>query len=258
MPKECAPEVIYRGGIVPPFSTVVNQLQPTTLGTRIGTVIGGVIMGTLFALFVWWLGHFFAWNWLKYTGVVLAVIFIIGFCKSGWQGQWTFCPYCNGRITGSPFLLLADENSQFDCEHCHEWLISHRGEVRAFLPTDITDQRSFMCPMPKAGVWPSECIVCGAPAVRFLSARSIKFNAASLAIGRISVSDGSIKDIPYCDAHEDAVDAKIVSDKMHAVFDSFLAQRRFLHVNKLFRQQLLAQALARSAQQSPPPPESAA
>ena len=230
---ESSPKIAYYGTINPPYSDRVSPLRASSVGSRILTIIGFAIGALLVAGPVWFVGFLFGWTWLAYLGIGLGICMVLGLGWKASKAQISACPYCGADIGTHHTLNSDDRQKQLACDKRHEWLISDSGQVRAFREVNIGDKKEFDCPVFANGIWPAECIVCGAPATRRLNARTFGVGGAALLIGRISVSWGSVKDIPYCENHKDAVSIKTVDKKIWAVFNDYAMQRRYLHVNRL-------------------------
>src|SRR5258708_5519200 len=175
----------YVGKIFPPYSDEVTQLSPTSAGAKavkiLGAVVGLVIVGGI----IWLVGWLFDWKWVRFAGIAIGICGTIAAIRNIIKSQCAPCPYCHKDV-GSESLVhlsLDEKNRQFACESCREWLISDRGQIRAFRETDIGDKKEFDCPVIANGVWPDECIVCGAPATRHLNARTFNVGLASLLVG---------------------------------------------------------------------------
>ncbi|MDB6026114.1 MAG: hypothetical protein JWM68_2337 [Verrucomicrobiales bacterium] len=177
----------------------------------------------------------FFWKWSTYAAIAAGLYFLIATIRSMLKSQCASCPYCGFEVGSKSLLQLSlnDKDLQFACERCYEWLVSDASKVRAFRETDVGSKKEFDCPVIANGVWPNECIVCGAEATQRLSARTFGVGLSSLLIGRLSVSYGSVKNIPYCAAHTDAISVKDSDNKLWAVFNDYSARRRYLYVNKL-------------------------
>lgn len=243
----------YGGKICPPLSDEVTTLHANSAGAKTGkifcAILGSVVVGGI----VWFVGLIFDWKWVKYAGLALGVYVLISAIRAMLKSQCAPCPYCHKEVGKSlVHLSVDDRNKQFACESCFEWLISDKGQIRAFRETDIGNRKEFDCPVIANGVWPDECIVCGAPVSRRLLARTFNVGLASLLVGRLSLSYGSVKSIPYCDLHDAAVRVKAVDGKIWADFNDYAARRRYLHVNKLHRlRRKAAQPPSLPANQSP-------
>jgi len=227
----------YVGKLFPPYSDEITALRPNSGSAKAGKIFYAVLGSAIIGGIVWFVGLLFSWKWVKYGGIAIGVYVLIDAIRTMLKSQCAACPYCNKEQGSKSLLQLSvnDQNKQFACEGCFEWLISDRGQIRAYRETDTGDRREFDCPVIANGVWPNECIMCGAPATRFLQARTFNVGLASLLVGRLSLSYGSVKNVPYCDVHEAAVTVKSVDGKIWAGFNDYAARRRYLHVNKLHR-----------------------
>jgi hypothetical protein len=224
----------YVGKLNPPYSDEVTSLRPTSAGAKAAKILYAVLGSAIIGGIVWFVGLLFNWKWVEYAGIAIGAYVLIGAIRSMLKSQCAACPYCHKDVGSKSLLQLSvdDQNKQLACESCFEWLISDHGQIRAFRDTDVGDKKEFDCPIVANGIWPDECIVCGAPATRQLQARTFKVGLASLLVGRLSVSYGSVKNIPYCDAHDAAVTVKAVDGKIWADFNGYAARRRYLYVNK--------------------------
>jgi len=238
----------YVGKIFPPYSDQVTPLRSTSGSTKAGKIFYAVLVSALIGGIVWFGGLLFGWKSVEYVGIAIGVYLLVETTRSMLKSQCAACPYCHKDL-GSKSLLhltVADQNKQVACERCFEWLISDRGQIRAFRETDIGDRKEFDCPVIANGIWPDECIVCGATTSRHLNARAFDVGLASLLVGRLSLSYGSVKNIPYCEVHEAAVVVKPVDGKIWADFNDYAARRRYLYANRLHR-------LGQQSRTLPPP-----
>jgi hypothetical protein len=227
----------YVGKLFPPYSDEVTPLRPNSARAKTGKIFTAVVGSAGLSGIVWIVGMFFEWKWVRYAAIPIGVYLLFESIRSTLKSQCAACPYCHREVGSKAVVDLSvdDRNKQFACEGCLEWLISDGGQIRAFRETDIGDKKEFDCPVFANGVWPDECIVCGAPAARQLKARTFNVGLASLLVGRLSVSYGSVKNIPYCDAHEGAITVKSVHRKIRADFKDYAARRRYLHANRIHR-----------------------
>lgn len=226
-------KIPYTGQLHPPFSDTTTLMAPASFGTKLkkifaGLVAAGIVGGILMAG-----GHKEHWPWLFYTGAGIGLLI---FGATFWQAikaQTSKCPYCNAELGSTTAITLnpADENEQVECPNCFEWLISHQATLRAFKNEDTGDKKEFSCPVFERAQWPQECITCGAPPVRFLEAKKTKLELGKLLVGRLSVSWGSINNVPYCGAHGGDVSLEIKDGILRAVFTDYDARRRYLCSN---------------------------
>lgn len=227
----------YIGKVFPPYANEISPLRPTSAGAKAGKIFYAVLGAIFIGGIVWFICMLFFWKYSMYAAIAVGLYLLVAAIRSDLKSQCAECPYCQKELGGKSLLNLSvnDQNKQFSCERCFEWLVSDRGQIRAFRETDIADKKEFDCPVIANGVWPDECIVCGAPATRHLQARTFNVGLASLLVGRFSVSYGSVKNIPYCASHEGAVAVKEVDGKIWAEFNDYAARRRYLYVNLLQR-----------------------
>ncbi|HEY1406890.1 MAG TPA: hypothetical protein VF857_09795 [Spirochaetota bacterium] len=222
----------YKGTIAPSFSDKITNLEKARLFVRIKKASLLLLGGAVIALIGWVLSKLIT-GWVLYVGLAfggLIIIFAINALLAGKTGK---CPYCDGIIgEGDDDVSSNDENETIECPSCHELLISHQGAIRAFGPADAEGKTEFTVSVFKDGVWPGECLVCGAPAERTEDAASIGLNATELLVGRLSVSTGSIKNIPYCKNHSKAVRLKAKKDALKLIFSDLGALRRYVAVNR--------------------------
>ncbi len=224
---------VYHGKIVPYYPPHSTQLTSAPVGTRIKKFFQMLFAALLVGGIIAAIGQGLGWSWLTWTGVGIGVLVFGGGILTTATLRIGKCPYCHqefGRAMESN-LTSADENELAECTVCTSWLISHKGELRAFTKADVKDDTDFKCKVMERATWANECLVCGAPATRFIELKNTKLNAASLLVGRISVSWGSLKNAPYCNLHEDAVQLKIEDKEMFLKFPDFEMMRRYQHVN---------------------------
>jgi hypothetical protein len=148
-------------------------------------------------------------------------------------GKVAPCPYC-GKTVGAgaaDAVSGGDEPEQIECDHCFEPLVAEHGKVRALNEADVAGKDAIEVMALKGGVWPRECIVCGAPPSRFEEAKVVKPEYAKLLIGTVSVQSGKLRGVPYCDRHSGAVRLNIRDDALRVVFPQLDMARRYLAVN---------------------------
>jgi hypothetical protein len=225
----------YHGTLKPEYARTVSDLQSTGAGVRIkkifrsffaGLIIGGIVGAICYGLSA----KGAQWPLYVFLGVSLATMLFEG--SSIFKSQHAACPYCSADIgKSSQDITREDKNVQLECPKCFEWLISNEGQLRAFKTEDLTDQKEFRLPVFENSKWPNECIVCGGAVTKYTEAKNTSMNVAKLLVGRISVSWGSIKNVPYCDQHDGAVKLKIDDKEMFVDFNDYAARRRYLAVN---------------------------
>ncbi len=226
-------DVTYVGSIDLPFTDKTAELVPAPLFQKLKKVVAFILSGALLGAIAWGIGWAFDLGWLQTTGYVLGGLVAAMGIFMGLTAQEADCPYCGHRLGTGVFdtLQKGDEDAQIECGNCFEWLLSNQGTVRAFLEADVGD-KTVDAPVCEGGSWPDECIACGAPAVRTEEASSNKFNAGALLVGSLSVSSGSVRGIPYCGEHGDAVSLAIRDDHLRVEFTDYAARRRYVSVNR--------------------------
>lgn len=223
----------YHGRIVPYYPTEVTKNTSAPFSTRVGkffmfvfasAVVGGIICA---------IGKGAEQNWLFYTGIGVGAIMFIAGIYSVFTLQLGTCPYCHQGIgkTSDVTLSSGDDNDQVECPVCTNWLVSNKGEIRAYTASDVKDTTTFKCKVMENSTWPNECLVCGAPPTRYIELKNTNLNAGMLLVGRLSVSWGTLKNAPYCDQHMDAVSLKIDNKTMYLKFENFETMKRYQHVN---------------------------
>lgn len=192
-------------------------------------IVAAAIVGAVIAA----IGEGAGWKWLFYTGIVIGAIIFIAGMVIVFNLRLGKCPYCHQEIgrTSDFNLSSIDDNDQVECHICTNWLISHKGILRAYTKEDVKPDTEFKCAVMDQSIWPNECLVCGAPPVRFLELKNTNLNAAKLLIGKISVSWGTLRNAPYCAYHADAVKLKVEDKKMFLRFEDFETMKRYQHVN---------------------------
>jgi hypothetical protein len=110
--------------------------------------------------------------------------------------------------------------------------------VRAHDPKAVSEVPKFVSPVFDSGVWPKGCVACGEPPTRLDEVKTHSVSYGNLAFGRLWVTSGKAKGIPYCEKHRDAVALKIDQQKRVTLeWCSLPMMRRYMAVNrKLGRQ----------------------
>ncbi len=224
----------YTGSIHTVISKNVSRLESASVLIRLKKLVMFILVGLFLGGIAWGIGYLFDINWLKNTGYGIFGLCVIIAVFVSLNAQTALCPYCGGILGTGSFDTITknDENEQLECSHCHQWLISNEGQVRAFNEEDAAKKKYIDAPVFEDGVWPNECIACGAKTTRTMTAEKNKVELSQLLIGTLSVASGSIKGVPYCDAHGDIVKLDIKDDCLRLVFPDLEMQKRYLEVNK--------------------------
>lgn len=223
----------YVGHIVPYYPEKPSFLEPAPFFVRVKKFLMTLLVAALVAGIMIGIASKNHWNWLMYTGIVVFVLILAAGVFAAATARVGKCPYCHQEIGQNAETSLGsqDENELAECGICCNWMISNKGELRPFRREDLKPDQELKCKVMDQSVWPQECLVCGAPAVRYIELKNTKLNAGSLLIGRISVSWGTLKNAPYCAYHDDAVRLKIEDKTMYLVFKDFDVMKRYQHVN---------------------------
>jgi hypothetical protein len=148
------------------------------------------------------------------------------------------CPECGARI---------DDLDRRACVQgilcrCGRFLDLEQGRIRPTPPGAVADRPIFGATRPVSFVWPSGCVVCGAPATQYLPipefstglAETVAINAVGVAaLATVGVgftfSRGRRQiDVPHCQEHDDGVIAvKAGRTGFALVFRSYASQRAF-------------------------------
>ena len=223
----------YEGVIYPLVAEKASPLLPAPMAIRAKKLIFNICAGLLGFLIFWGASALFGWRWLFWTGCGLGALVAIGGGYEGLKAMLAACPYCGKPVgtTGEIDLSPADENVKVSCDDCHQTLLSHQGQLRAFTVEDTKAGQTFDAPLFGGGIWPGECIVCGRPITRTEEARKTSVELTQLLVGRLSVERASVSQVPYCNDHHDAVSLTKKDDQLRLVFTDVAAHRRYLAVN---------------------------
>lgn len=226
-------QAVYYGSIVPYYPHAATETFSAPFGTRVKKTFMFIFGATIVGAIVSGIGAVLEWNWLYWTGAGLALLIVIAGMYTIFTLRIGKCPYCHQEIgrTSDIDISSGDDNAQIECHTCSNWLVSNKGTIRAFTKADIQEDTEFKCKIIENSTWPRECLVCGVPPVRFIELKNTKLNAGALLVGRISVSWGSLKNAPYCNIHEDAVQLKVDGDDMFLLFRDYDTMKRYQHVN---------------------------
>lgn len=226
------PTSLYMGSILPPYTDRVTRMSATPMGKKVTDIVIFIFIAAAVAGIGWVARWLLEIGWLLYVGYVLAALLLLVGVVMSVRSQEAICPYCEEKLGGEIQLQTNDKNLQVECNHCHEWLMSNQGELRAFTEEDAASLDEFEAPVFKEGIWPDECIVCGKPREHGEKAADTKLSLGSLLVGTLSISTLSIDNIPYCADHTEAVELSRTGDQLRIVFNDYKARRRYLSLNK--------------------------
>jgi hypothetical protein len=228
-----ATDTVYAGAIHPPATDRVTELQSASIWIKLKKISFFIFCGTFLGALIWLAGSLFELGWLEITGIALGIVVALVGVILALTGKVAPCPYC-GKIVGAgttDSVSGSDNPEHIECDHCFEPLVAERGKVRPLNEADLVGKDAIEVMALKDGVWPKECIVCGAPPTHVEEARVVKPEYAKLLIGAVSVQSGKLRGVPYCDRHSGAVRLNIRDDALRVVFDRLDMARRYLAVN---------------------------
>jgi len=187
----------------------------------------GLIAAAFFYYSHWILGGVF--------GLLTVLMLSAAFSSSYWVAA---CPYCAAVFEPIAGLSPEKEGKVVQCKSCFEYSEYSGGRVRASDPNAVSEVPKFVSPVFDGGVWPKGCVACGEPPTRLDEVKTHSVSYGNLAFGRLWVTNGKAKGIPYCEKHRDAVAMKIDQQKRVTLeWCSLRMMRRYMAVNrKLGRQ----------------------
>ena len=228
-----ATDIAYTGAIHPPVTDRVTELRPASIWVKLKKILFFTFCGAFLGTLIWVAGSLFELGWLQIAGIGFGVVVALVGVILAFTGKVAPCPYC-GKTVGAgaaDSLSGSDEPEQSECNYCFELLVAEKGKVRALNEADVAGKDAIEVMALKDGVWPRECIVCGAPPTRFEEAKVVKPEYAKLLLGSVSVQSGKLQGVPYCDRHSGAVRIDIRDDALRVVFARLDMARRYLAAN---------------------------
>jgi hypothetical protein len=123
----------------------------------------------------------FELGWLQISGIGFGIVVALVGIVLALTSKVASCPYCSKTVGAgaTDSVSGSDEPEHLECDHCFELLVAEQGKVRALNETDVAGKDAIEVMALKDGVWPRECIVCGAPPTRFEEAKVTKPEYAS-------------------------------------------------------------------------------
>jgi len=214
----------------PPVPQRTTSLAKPVGPARRNHIIQGCFLAALFGLIAGAFLYYHHWILGGVFGLFTVLLFWSAFSSRYWIAA---CPYCSAVFETLAGLSPEKEGKVVQCKNCFEYSVYSGGRVRAHDANAISEVPKFVSPVFDSGVWPKACVACGAPPTRLDEVKTRSVNYANLAFGRIWVTSGKAKGIPYCEKHRDAVDLKIDQQKRVTLeWCSLRMMRRYLAVNK--------------------------
>ena len=163
-------------------------------------------------------------------GVLAVVLGASAFAK---KTLISSCPFCGAMLTGIT-EEAAIQGRLIRCEQCFEYSQTGGMTMRPADPNRVADEPKFISPVFERALWPQGCVQCGEPATRMedLKHRSI-IHPGSIAVGRLWLGTATMKNVPYCAEHKDAIQLVINQSKQVDLrWRSLRMMRRYLAMNR--------------------------
>jgi hypothetical protein len=224
----------YKGSIQIYYPDTVNSLGKAPLANKIRKVLLGILVVIIGAGLLVGIGYAVGENWLMIAGYVLGGLSLVGGVGSALTSKFSNCVYCGAELgkTLDGTLAKDDENKQIECEKCWEWLISHKGSIRAFTQNDAYDMDVAMhAPVFVNGGWQDECAVCGDTTAKHEQAKKSKMSAEQILVGSLSANRALAGNIPYCSEHSDSIGLQHEDEYLKVVFPYTDMMKRYLIFN---------------------------
>jgi hypothetical protein len=224
----------YQGSLHPPWASGTTSMVPASPQVKLRALLWFVVIALGVGVPCGIIGLLVAGEEGLLVGPLIVGMFVLLGGYAALTLQQAPCPYCQG-VLGDTFrtgLSLRDENRHFECPHCFEWLVRHKGAVRALRDEDVALALLYTCPVFQHGGWPDECLVCGGPATRRMEAKALEDKTLERAAAVLADSASVVKGVPYCQAHENQVFVHIGNlGELLLVFMDYGARRRYLAAN---------------------------
>jgi hypothetical protein len=225
---------VYQGSLHPPWAPGPTKTVPASIRAKLHALLWFLSIALMMAVLCGGIGALVAGEDGLIVGLMILGLFLLFGSWTAFTLQQAPCPYCQGTLGGTfnSGLTRRDDKKQLQCPHCFEWLVSHKGTVRALQDEDVLFAPLYTCPVFQHGVWPHECIVCGVPVARRVEAKTPQGETLALAAETVSDSESVVKGVPYCQAHEKQVFVHL-SDRgeLQLSFMDYGARRRDLAAN---------------------------
>lgn len=213
-----APPLPKRTGLV---------MEPTPEQVR-GRVIGGLASLAFGAALGLALHRFQADFWAVVGGGLFGFVGIAFLVGRG--NKVARCPFCNALITDVADNLTSPR--AYRCTACGEYSSVEGRVIRAHDPSVVADKPTFAADIVSPLVFPRGCVQCGAPPTRLDELKSRDVKAAHLVVGRVRVETTTLRGVPYCADHADAVSLDKLGGKPVLLWRSLAMMRKFLHANR--------------------------
>jgi hypothetical protein len=223
----------YVGHVHPATAAGSSNLIPAPIMVR-AKKLGLMLVAAVFVALLGWGGSaLFGARWILLSGYGLAGLVAVAGAYMACTAHLANCPYCGKPVgTGADTTLSkSDDRERVECPHCHELLLSHQGELRAFDVNDAKPGQTFSAPLFTGGKWPDECMICGRAVTSRDDITKTSVEFSQLLVGRLAVARGSVSNVPYCNCHKGAISLTRTDDKLRLVFPDVGSRRRYLAAN---------------------------
>lgn len=221
MSDAAAPPVPSRSSPLrkPTHAESTSKLKTGLGGLFFGVVVGGALI-------------YFGFHWLGGAALVF-----FGGCglliATGSTDEVSACPFCGAVMHNLP---KPDENGvpkPVQCRKCWEYSGLQKGFVSPYNPNAVEERPTFRSPLAESVVWPRGCVQCGAEPTRFDEVGTFNVNKGLLVVGAVRVKTFKLWGVPYCDAHQKAVEMKTeIGNKLFLDWRSLPMMRRYLAANR--------------------------
>jgi hypothetical protein len=215
-------------------ASVPNRSNPLRKPTSAETMhqlllgLGGIVIGGALGALLYYFGlRFLAIaDWVVATGGSLLIVL-------GSRDEVSACPFCGATLTILPKPDPSGKPLPVQCKKCWEYSGLQKGFVSPYNPNAVEDRPTFLSPIQQIALWPRGCVQCGEAPTRFEEVGTTSSNKGLLAVGVVRVSSFKLKGVPYCDAHNKAVEMTTgIDNRVYLKWCSLPMMRRFMAANK--------------------------
>jgi len=194
----------------------------TEIATRVKAGVGGIVFGVVAGGLLYYFDLIF---WSLALGGFFTLVGVLSIF--GRNHKWASCPFCTERVDN----IAPRSRSPKRCQKCGEYSSVGDGQLRAYAPDTVANTPTFESFLYADTHWPRACVLCGAPPTRLDELSSNKINAGYLIVGTLRISSTTLRGVPYCDAHKDAV-TLFTTGGVRLRWRSLPMLRRYLAANR--------------------------
>lgn len=199
-----------------------DEARSATMGAL---AIGGILLVAGAAL--WYFGVHFWGGLCAVLGLVL--------CASAFMKKSLIsaCPFCGAPVKGITEKVATLGGSTVRCNACFEYSTIGAMRLKPLEPGAPAGSPKWVAPAFEGMVFPPACALCGEPPVRFDELKSRNVGAVAALAGRLRLTTATLKGVPYCAQHKDAVDVAVNQQKqVDLAWRSLRMMRRYLAANR--------------------------